>query len=91
MLVSGGLTTDFCLYPLKNSIFPERNLLSKHNDNIKQKKLKHITSLPQFNTFYLSTDKNEYNLILNVKNYGIELWKFDNFSNFEFLVNIEVK
>jgi len=88
VLISGGLTTDICIYNLENGRFVERKgkLLAKTQDDIK---LRHITALPNSKVMAVSGDKN---IMLLVKDFGLELWKYDiNRMEYDFLIELRIK
>ena len=88
LLISGGITTDICLYKLENGKFPDRrpNLASNKKDLIK---LKHITSLPQSKVVHVAIDSNQ---ILFQKAFGLELWNLNtDLNQYEFLIEIKIK
>jgi len=88
VLISGGLTTDICIYNLENDRFVERKgkLLAKVQDDIK---LRHITALPNSKVMAVAGDKS---VIMLVKDFGLEFWKYDvNKMEYDFLVELRIK
>jgi hypothetical protein len=73
-LISGGLTTDLCLYKLENGRFASRDggKMEEDGEKAKKNKLRHITALPQEQVFYLGGDK-----ILYRTSFRLEVWSSD--------------
>lgn len=88
VLISGGVTTDICLYKLNKGRFIERKgiLLEKGSKDIK---LRHITDLPNSRVMSVSASKN---IIVLAKDFGVEIWKYDiDKMEYNFLVEVKVK
>jgi len=92
-LLSGGLTTDVCIYELeegnlknRKQIKPKSNSLKKVSDEVK---LRHITALPMKKIVSVANSKN---LVLYQMDYALELWEFSYDGNeFNFLIQLKTK
>ena len=100
LLISGGLTTDLCLYKLSGNRFLERMILKNNKNNEKSEKieeekkssikLRHITGLQHKNLLQVS--ESSKNLILYQKTFGLEIWELNTESNnYRFIVEVKNK
>jgi len=84
-LISGGLTTDICIYNLQEGRFIDRKMSLLNNT--KDIKLRHITSLPTQSSSAVSASKS---IILFAKNFSLEIWHYD-FNKMEYTYLLEIK
>jgi len=80
LLISGGLTTDICLYKLRNGIFSDSQEIGK--------KFRHILGLPQVLSFISISEKGS--LVLLKMSNSLQLWEYDALT-FKFSFKVEVK
>lgn len=92
-LLSGGLTTDICIYELEEGNLRNRKQINQNTKSQKkvtdEVKLRHITALPMKKVISVSNAKN---LVLFQMDYSIELWEFEYDGNeFNFLIQLKTK
>jgi len=88
ILISGGLTTDICIYNLDNGRFVERKgkLLGQGKEDIK---LRHITCLPNNRVMSVAGLKN---VLVFARDFSLEIWKYDvERMDYNFIIEMKVK